>query len=309
MTRIAVVVPSTVGPAHAEAITAARDVGTVTAVSLGEPDVEGLARFGVGGVVAVDLQDRPLEPAAAADAVTGAVRALAPDAVVLVSSFAGKAVAARLAVAFGSGAVVDATGLRLESGRIIASKTVLAGNWLTECTVERGLPIIAIKPSSVVARPAPVDHVDVTWMTADYSVPARALTLVSRQERDRSGRPPLDEARVVVAGGRGVAGDFSLVEALADRLGGAVGATRVATDEGWIDHSAQIGQTGTMIAPRLYIGVGISGAVHHTAGMQAAEVVVAVNSDPDAPIFEIADFGVVGDLNEVLPQVLAALRR
>ena len=112
-----------------------------------------------------------------------------------------------------------------------------------------------------------------------------------------------------MAGGRGTEGDFSVVEELADVLGGAVGATRVATDEGWIGHDAQIGQTGVTIAPRLYVGVGVSGAVHHRGGMQASGTIVAINSDPDAPIFEIADFGVVGDLFTVVPQAAAEIRR
>jgi electron transfer flavoprotein alpha subunit len=134
------------------------------------------------------------------------------------------------------------------------------------------------------------------------------VRLVERTERPASGRPDLASAHVVVAGGRGTEGDFSAVEELADVLGAAVGATRVATDEGWIGHDAQIGQTGVTVSPRLYIGAGISGAVHHRGGMQASGTIVAVNSDPDAPIFEIADFGVVGDLFQVLPQAAAELR-
>jgi electron transfer flavoprotein alpha subunit len=140
-------------------------------------------------------------------------------------------------------------------------------------------------------------------------VGARGVSLEGRIERPASGRPELSEAQVVVAGGRGTHGDFTALEDLADVLGAAVGATRVATDEGWISRDAQIGQTGTTIAPRLYIGAGISGAVHHRGGMQAAGTIVAVNTDPESPIFEIADFGVVGDLFTVLPQVTAELRR
>ncbi|GAB3217982.1 hypothetical protein GCM10027586_10990 [Kineococcus gypseus] len=122
-------------------------------------------------------------------------------------------------------------------------------------------------------------------------------------------RPALAEAEVVVVGGRGTDGDFAPVEELADVLGGAVGATRVATDEGWIGHEAQVGQTGVTISPRLYVGAGVSGAVHHRGGMDASVTVVAVNEDPDAPIFEFADYGVVGDLTEVLPALSAEIRR
>ena len=133
--------------------------------------------------------------------------------------------------------------------------------------------------------------------------------LVERTERTPSGRPDLSAAQVVVVGGRGTEGDFSLVAELADVLGGAVGATRVATDEGWIDHEAQIGQTGVTVSPRLYIGAGVSGAVHHRGGMQSAGTIVAVNNDPEAPIFEIADLGIVGDLQTVLPAATQELRR
>ncbi len=124
-----------------------------------------------------------------------------------------------------------------------------------------------------------------------------------------SDRPALTEASVVVAGGRGLDGDFSLVEQLADELGGAVGASRAATDAGWIDHSAQIGQTGVTVSPQLFISVGISGAIQQKAGMQTSRVIVAVNKDEDAQVFEIADFGVVGDLNTVLPQAIEELKR
>jgi electron transfer flavoprotein alpha subunit len=133
--------------------------------------------------------------------------------------------------------------------------------------------------------------------------------VVERTPRPSSGRPDVGEAQVVVVGGRGTEGDFAPVLELADALGGAVGATRDATDEGWIEHEAMVGQTGVSISPRLYVGVGVSGAVHHRGGMQASGTIVAVNSDPEAPIFEIADFGVVGDLFEVLPQAAAEIRR
>jgi len=135
------------------------------------------------------------------------------------------------------------------------------------------------------------------------------VRVVERTARPSSGRPDVGEAEIVVVGGRGTQGDFSAVEDLADALGAAVGATRDATDEGWMPHEVMVGQTGVTISPRLYVGAGVSGAVHHRGGMQASGLVVAVNNDPDAPIFEFADFGVVGDLFEVLPQAAAEIRR
>jgi electron transfer flavoprotein alpha subunit len=227
-----------------------------------------------------------------------------------VSSFENKEVAARLALSTGAGVVTDADGLTVEDGVYVASKTVFAGTWNTRCAVTAPLAVVTVKANAVQASPAAapvapevVDH------AVTVSAAARRVTLVERVERPASGRPDLGSAHVVVAGGRGTEGDFSPVEDLADALGAAVGATRVATDEGWIGHDAQIGQTGVTIAPRLYVGAGVSGAVHHRGGMQASGTIVAVNSDPDAPIFEIADFGVVGDLFAVLPQAAAELRR
>lgn len=306
--RSLVIVPAALTASHLEVLSAAHSLGDVAVVCLGDPDLEGLARHGVTTAYVPELSGRPLEPAVIAEAAAAVVRVARPDAVLLLSSFAGKAVAARLAVAFEGGAIADVTSLRVEDGRVIAGKSVLGGTWDTECTVTRGLAVIAVKPTALeIGETAPV-AVDVIPVEVAFSAAADAVTRTGSEPHPRSGRPPLAEARVVVAGGRGVDGDFSLLEQLADELGGALGATRVATDEGWIDHSTLIGQTGTTIAPRLYLGAGVSGAVHHTAGMRSAEIVVAVNSDPEAPIFEIADFGVVGDLTEVLPQLLAALR-
>lgn len=283
----------------------------IAAVALTDaPDLAALARYGASAVYVPELGDLAPEVAAvAAEAVLAVVAQVAPAAVLLVSTFAGKEVAARLAVALASGAVVDATGVEVtDEGTLAASKTVLQGTWETTCAVTRGVPVVAVKPAAVAAAEAPVDAA-VVRVPVGFSAGARAVRVLSRTEHPRGGRTPLAEAKIVVVGGRGVDGDFTLVEELADELGGAVGATRVATDEGWIEHSAQVGQTGVTISPRLYIGAGVSGAVHHTAGMQSAETIVAINSDPEAPIFEMADLGVVGEVGDVLPQAIAELRR
>jgi electron transfer flavoprotein alpha subunit len=301
------------GPS-AEALTLARTLagdGGVVAVALEAPDLPALGRYGATEVDVPDLGGRSAEVAAvAAEAVLAVVARTQPAAVLLVSSFAGKEVTARLAVALGSGAIVDATGVEVtEDGSLAVAKVVLQGSWDTTCTVRRGVPVIALKPTSVDAVAVDGPEPAVVSLPVELSEVAKAVRVVSRTEHPRGGRAPLAEAKAVVVGGRGVDGDFGLVEQLADEIGAAVGATRVATDEGWIDHAAQIGQTGVTIAPRLYIGVGVSGAIHHTAGMQAAETIVAVNNDPEAPIFEMADLGIVGDLGDVLPQALEELRR
>jgi electron transfer flavoprotein alpha subunit len=138
---------------------------------------------------------------------------------------------------------------------------------------------------------------------------AAAARITSREQKVASGRPDLTDARIVVAGGRGLDGDFGPVEELADALGAAVGASRAATDAGWISHDAQVGQTGKTVSPQLYISAGISGAIQQKAGMQTAKVIVAVNKDAESPVFEIADFGIVGDLFQVLPQATEEIKK
>lgn len=302
-----------------ELLTLARAVGggaDPEAVWLGQGLPEALDLLGAYGVARVHVPElgglSPHVTAVAAEALAAVVRRVEPAALLLVSTFQNKEVGAHLAVLLGSGVVVDGAGLtRTLGGPLVVAKTVFAGTWVTQCRVTEGVPVIAMKPHSAEAEPAAEPLVPaVEEVAVEYSPLAAAVRLVERSNRHvPGGRPDLAEARVVVAGGRGTEGDFTLVEELADVLGGAVGATRVATDEGWIDHSAQIGQTGVTIAPRLYIGAGISGAVHHRGGMQASETVVAINTDPDAPIFEFADFGVVGDLNDVIPQAIEEIRR
>jgi len=300
-----------------EVLTLARSLGeTVTAVWLGEeaPCEEALAlagRYGATNMLVPAFEGlSPHTAAVAAEAVAAAAREVDPRVILLTSSFAGKEIAAGLAVLLGRGAVVDATGARWEGDALVADKTVFGGSWSTTCA-QQAPAIVALKPTSVaaVAQEAQETETSVTPLTVEFSARARAVTLLERTERAGTGRVGLTEARTVVVGGRGTDGDFTLVEELADELGGAVGATRVATDEGWIDHSAQVGQTGVTIAPNLYIGLGVSGAIHHTAGMQAAGTIIAVTDDPDAPIFEMADFGIVGTIEDVIPQTLEELRR
>ncbi len=306
------------GPTR-ELLTLARAVGGDTppaAVWLGDGADSALAdlgAFGVGRVYVPELAGRdPRVAPVAADALAAVVATSGAEAVLFASTYDNKEVAAHLAVTLGTGVVVDGTGLaRSADGALEISKTVFAATWTTRCVVDSGVPLIGLKPHST--EPAPADVATepaVEAVPVTFGPAASAIRVVERTEHHAAGgRPDLTEARAVVVGGRGTEGDFSTVEDLADALGAAVGATRVATDEGWIDHSAQIGQTGVTIAPRLYIGAGVSGAIHHRAGMQASEVIVAVNTDADAPIFEIADLGIVGDLTDVLPQAAAEIRR
>ena len=291
-----------------ELVALARTLGEpVEGVWVGASPVPARLPAGLARVHRVAVaHDEHLAPVVA-DAVAAVVEAAGATVLVLASTFENKDVAARLGVALGAGVVTDADVLAVEDGRVVAGKTVLAGTWTTRVEVVAPLAIVLVKPGVadadlLVAVPEVVAH------QVDGEAGAR-VEVVERTERAGTGRPDLSSAQVVVVGGRGTEGDFGPLEALADELGAAIGATRVATDEGWIARDAQIGQTGVTVSPRLYIGAGVSGAVHHRGGMQAAGTIVAVNNDPDAPIFEIADFGVVGDLFDVLPQATAELRR
>lgn len=247
----------------------------------------------------------------AAAAIAAATRAEASiDLVLIDASFAGKEIAGYAASVLDSAVVTDAANLRREGDQILADRTVLAGTWTTTCALTRGVGVIALAPGSLdqgVDLPAAGSA---TLVDLDVELPpaAAATEVVSRTPQDFGDGIPLEGADIVVVAGRGVEGDFTLVRELADQLGAAVGATRVATDEGWIEHTAQIGQTGVVIRPRIYLGLGVSGAIHHTVGMQNSEIIIAVNTDSEAPIFEIADFGIVGDLNDVVPQLIAALK-
>ena len=303
-----------------ELLTAARGLtgGDVIALALqplGEPARAALAGAGATRLLTADLGESAHLPATAADAVVAAVGTVQPAAVLVVSDYRGKELAGRAAVMLDSACVSDATALEAGSAGddsvLCASKLVLSGSWSTTASVGSAgsAPIIAVRPG--IAEVSAADGAPLTAepLEVPVSAEAAAVRLVSREATSVASGPALTEARTVVVGGRGVDGDFDLVRSLAEPLGAAVGATRVACDEGWIERSAQIGQTGETISPRLYIGLGVSGAVHHTSGIQGAGTVVAICDDSEAPIFEMADFGVVGDVTEVVPQLVEELAK
>ena len=304
-----------------ELATAARDLaggGAVHGLWVGDepldPALPVLGQHGVAVVHAVRTGDAdPHLTPVLAEVLTDAARDTGARVVLALSTFENKEAVARLAVATGAGVVTDASAVERDAdGRVVATKTVLAGTWTTRCAVRTDLAVVTLKAGAVVSRHTGTDAPTVPEVrprSVTVSERARRTRIVERTTQAPSDRPDLGSADVVVVGGRGTEGDFSAIEALADAVGGAVGATRVATDEGWIGHEAQIGQTGVTVSPRLYIGAGVSGAVHHRGGMQASGTIVAVNADPEAPIFEIADYGIVGDLFTVLPAVTEELRR
>ena len=289
-------------PTH-ELLTIARRLGEPSAVFIGAADkadgvVEAVKKYGAEKVYVVDdAEIKGYLVAPKAEVLAQLVEKATPGAVLISSSGEGKEIAGRLAIKTESGLITDATDV--QEGPV-TTQSVFAGNYTVQAKVTRGTPIITVKPNA--ATPEETEGAAATEeFAASISDSAKKAKIVASQPRKASGRPELNEAAIVVSGGRGTGGDFSEVEGFADALGAAVGASRAAVDSGWIPHAFQIGQTGKTVSPQLYVANGISGAIQHRAGMQTSKTIVAVNKDDEAPIFELVDFGVVGDLHTVLP--------
>lgn len=280
--------------------------GEVLAVLGADPDDAVLAELGAYGIRRVlTAATAPTDQLALgqADLLVAAVRALAPTVVLAPSAPAETEVLARAAAVTESGII---TGADTVADDLTVTKSVLAGTGRSVSRASTPTVMITLRPLG--AQPARTG-VGAAVVEHPETVGRHGALVTARAEGAVGGRPDLAEARVVVAGGRGTDGDFSAVEEFADELGAAVGASRVAADNGWIGHDLQVGQTGRAVSPELYVAAGISGAVQHLAGMRTAGTIVAVNTDEDAPIFELADLGIVGRLQDVLPQAAAEIRR
>ncbi len=294
-----------------EALTLARTLGEPSAVVLGAPGTaatvrDALAEYGAARVYVAESPDIDAYLVAPkAEVLAQLVQQKSPAAVVIPSSPEGKEIAGRLAIKTGSGFLADVTDVAPDG---TATQVAFAGSTVVHSKVTVGTPIYTVRGNSVTPEPAPAAGAEETVGVA-LSDAAKAVKVTDRVVEQKSSRPELTEASFVVSGGRGVASaeNFSVIEGLADSLGAAVGASRAAVDSGFYPHSFQVGQTGKTVSPQLYIAVGISGAIQHRAGMQTSKTIVAVNKDPEAPIFELADFGVVGDLNTVVPQATEAI--
>ena len=304
MSNVLILVDSVSGKVSkstAEIATFAKRIGDVTSVICSSdsaaliPQLSGLSIDKT--ITCTGVEFEKLSTGAVAAALAAVVAKENPSAVLIASSARGKEIAGRLSVRIESGIITDAIDL---DGDLVATQSVFGGSTTVHSVVTHGTPIVTIRGNSIeaISGTGPSTHEEVA---VSYDGDRAAVSSIAPAVK--SGRPELTEASIIVSGGKGTDGNFTPVEELADALGGAVGASRAATDAGWYPHSLQVGQTGKTVSPQLYIAAGISGAIQHRAGMQTSKTIVAVNKDPEAPIFDVADFGIVGDLFTVLPQV------
>jgi len=275
----------------------------------------GLAALGEAGASEILLASHEAfgryEPAGIVQAVVAAVEKVKPAAVLFPASAMGRDLAPRVAARLGVGLAADCTALAVEGGRLIASRPVYAGKALQRVAFTGSPALVSLRPK--IFAPAPAHNggtLVVTPLPVEVDA-AAARSRVREVKATSAGKVDLTEAEIIVSGGRGLRGPehFDIIEALAASLGATVGASRAVVDAGWRSHGDQVGQTGKTVSPKLYVAVAISGAIQHLAGMSSSRCIVAINKDPDAPIFKVADFGVVGDAFEVVPALTEAIQK
>ncbi|WP_430646234.1 electron transfer flavoprotein subunit alpha/FixB family protein [Agromyces sp. GXS1127] len=301
-------------PSAAGLLAAAAGIGTPVALAVtapgGAPSIaEQAAALGAERVLAVETPATQSElTVPQVDALAAAAALVAPAAVLVSNSIDGRDIAGRFAARTGAPIAADAIGVSRDDEGVVAHHSVYGGAYNVDSAATFGPLVVTVRQGAVDAR---AEARPVELQQLDVAASGRASAVIESVEpvTEASARPELRGAKRVVSGGRGLgsAEQFALVEELADALGAAVGASRAAVDAGYVPATHQVGQTGVSVSPQLYVALGISGAIQHKAGMQTAKHIVAVNKDPDAPIFEVADFGVVGDVFTVVPQLIAAL--
>jgi electron transfer flavoprotein alpha subunit len=299
-----------------ELLTLARRFGEPAVVWLGagaDGGRERLAEFGAAKVYVADgegVDDYVVAPAA--EVLASLVGRVSPAAVLVAATGEGKEIAGRLAVKISSGVLTDVVDLAPagDGSGPVAEQSIFGGAIIVKSRVRSGTPIVAVRPNATAPETA-AGEAALEPAGVELSDAAKSAHITGQVAAERGERPDLTEASIVVSGGRGVgnAENFALIEKLADSLGAAVGASRAATDAGWYPHQFQVGQTGKTVSPQLYLAVGISGAIQHRAGMQTSKTIMVINKDPEAPIFELADFGIVGDLFNVVPQLTDEIAR
>jgi electron transfer flavoprotein alpha subunit len=267
-------------------------------------------RYGADRIYVFDSSESEgFRPGPFVDTAMAAIKAADPALILCAGSSDGRDVAAACAARLNAGLLVDITDLEVRDGGFVTTHPCFGGSVIVEKQATTSPAVATVRPN-VFAREEAAGAGEVVPLAVDFS-PAGLLAKIVEVVSENAGAISLEEASIVVAGGRGVgnAENFELIRALADVLGAAVGASRAIVDEGWVHHQQQVGQTGKTVSPQLYIACGISGAIQHRAGMQTAKCIVAINKDPDAPIFSFADFGLVGDLLTVVPALTEEIRR